>query len=100
MLLPVIRTGCDLGIFKEIVDHGKPVSSEELANPSAASPLLLSLQNMLNLATTILTVTPGRLLRYLAAFDVIRETAPDTNTASDTTRVLAQPEWRSATDFW
>lgn len=96
----MIRTDSDLAIFKKNVDHGKPNSSEALAKTPAASPLLRSLQIILNLVTTILTGTVGRLLRYRDAFDVTRETALETYTASDTTKVLAQPEWRSATDFW
>ncbi|KAJ6782143.1 hypothetical protein PWT90_07435 [Aphanocladium album] len=77
--LPVVRAGCDLGLFNHIVDSVQPLSSAALADRCGASPLLL-----------------GRLLRYMASVDVVREVAPDTYSATTTTRTLASRDWQSA----
>ncbi|OAQ97914.1 hypothetical protein LLEC1_05338 [Akanthomyces lecanii] len=79
-MLPVVRAGCDLGLFNHIGDSAQPLSSAQLANKCGTSPLLL-----------------GRLLRYMASLDVVRETAPDAYSATTTTtRALATRDWQSA----
>lgn len=94
MTLPIIRAGCDLGLFRRIVDSPAPLSSAQLADEcgsdggdggdgSKPSPVLLS-----------------RLLRYLASIDVVRETAPDRYGSTNTTRTLATREWQSAVLYY
>ncbi|KAI4133410.1 MAG: hypothetical protein LQ347_002190 [Umbilicaria vellea] len=75
----VVRTGCDLGIFKALVESDTPLSVEQLSGSSGADPLLI-----------------GRLLRYLAATRMITETSKDHFTASNSTQALANPAIHSA----
>jgi hypothetical protein len=56
----MVKTGCDLGIFKALAESEEPLNIEQLAKPSGADPVLL-----------------GRILRYLAATRYITETSKD-----------------------
>ncbi|MCJ1381158.1 hypothetical protein MMC17_004267 [Xylographa soralifera] len=70
----VVRAGCDLGFFTTLAASEKPLSVEQLGQPSGADPLLV-----------------GRLLRYLAAIRMIAESSKDHFSANQATKTLANP---------
>lgn len=72
--VPMIKAGCDIGLFKTLVASQTPLTTAEIANATKAEPALL-----------------GRILRYLAATRFIMETGKDQFGANLNTQSLADP---------
>ncbi|OAA56177.1 O-methyltransferase [Niveomyces insectorum RCEF 264] len=72
--VPMIKTGCDIGLFKTLVESQRPLTLAEIATSTKAEPALL-----------------GRVLRYLAATRFITETGKDQFGANISTQSLADP---------
>ncbi|PYI00143.1 S-adenosyl-L-methionine-dependent methyltransferase [Aspergillus ellipticus CBS 707.79] len=70
-----IETAVDLGVFSELVG-GEPKSVDELAVATGSDPVLLS-----------------RILKHLAALEVITETGPDEYTATNFATTLSLPRY-------
>ncbi|KAL1971164.1 hypothetical protein VTN77DRAFT_115 [Rasamsonia byssochlamydoides] len=77
--IAVVRTGCDLGLFKALADSSAPVSVKALAASTGADELLL-----------------GRILRYLASIRLVVETGKDQFTGNNCTAALANPAIQGA----
>lgn len=75
----MIKTGCDLGVFKALSASKIPLSVEKLAEPTGAEPLLL-----------------GRIMRYLASIRMVTETGKDQFTGNNATKALADPSIHGA----
>jgi demethylsterigmatocystin 6-O-methyltransferase len=80
--IPMVKAGCDLGIFKALIESPKPLSVEQLVEPSGAEPLLL-----------------GRILRYLASIRMISETTRDHFHHNNATKALANPSIEGAINY-
>ena len=72
--VPIIKAGCDIGLFKIFVASQTPLTTAEIANAVKAEPALL-----------------GRILRYLTATRFIMETGKDQFGANLNTQSLADP---------
>jgi hypothetical protein len=72
--VPMIKAGCDIGLFKMLVASQTPLTTAEIAKATKAEPALL-----------------GRILRYLAATRFITETGKDLFGANLSTQSLADP---------
>ncbi|CAG7930130.1 unnamed protein product [Penicillium olsonii] len=71
----MLRVGADLGLFTLLAKNKGPLKVEEIASSTNASPQLLE-----------------RILRYLGATSVIKESAANEYTATMLTHVLADPK--------
>lgn len=78
----MVKTGCDLDIYRTLVASKKPLSVETLAEPFGADPLLL-----------------GRILRYLSSTGMIMETGMDHFHHNSTTQALADPSIQGAVNY-
>jgi 2-polyprenyl-6-methoxyphenol hydroxylase-like FAD-dependent oxidoreductase len=81
--IALIKLGGDLGIFKSLAESKTPLSSEQLAKPNDASPLLVS-----------------RIVRYLVANRLVGEVAPDRYVARKATYTFASPGIESPMRFF
>ncbi|PHH66063.1 hypothetical protein CDD81_588 [Ophiocordyceps australis] len=79
----LIKLGGDMQIFKSLVDSKTPLSSAQLAKPTAADPRLVA-----------------RIVRYLAANRLVAQVAPDQFTAQQTTHTLADPRIQGPMRFF
>ena len=70
----LVKVGIDLGIFQALASSSTPLCSKRLAKPAMADPALV-----------------GRILRYMAANNLIQETGPDHYIASRATHAFADP---------
>jgi len=70
----VVRTGVDLKLYDLLCASKSPLSVDEIAKATGAKPQLT-----------------GRLLRFLASVDVIKETSKDTFTSNNVTKNLTIP---------
>ena len=76
------KVGFDLKLFDTIVANKGPITTSELAEKTGAAPLLL-----------------GRLLRCMAASNMVTEAAEDTYQASNITEHLATPLGKAMIKF-
>ncbi|KAI1379800.1 S-adenosyl-L-methionine-dependent methyltransferase [Hypoxylon crocopeplum] len=68
-----VQVGMNLGLFRHLVEASEPLAVDRIAEKTKAEPQLIS-----------------RLLRYLAAIQVVGETSRDEYTANQTTRNLTE----------
>ncbi|KAI1414908.1 S-adenosyl-L-methionine-dependent methyltransferase [Hypoxylon sp. FL1857] len=78
MILTICQVACDLNIFVQLTEANSPLSTESLAATSGADPSFI-----------------GRILRFLASNDIVRETGEDEFTANAVTRTLARPGFQA-----
>lgn len=78
----MIKTGINIGLFKTLVAHQKPLTVAELASATNAEPTFL-----------------GRILRYLAATRFITETGKDQFGANLSTQSLADPAIEGSVNY-
>lgn len=77
-----IRVSIDLNIFTLLTSSPTPLTLSSLSHQTGADPILL-----------------GRFLRHQASLGIIKETAKDEFTASQTTKNIAAPEIQSGLIF-
>lgn len=76
-----IRIGCDLDIFSLLSSNGA-MNIDQLASKNGADPILL-----------------GRICRYLASINMIKETGKDTFSATNITETLSDPAAQAGVYF-
>lgn len=77
------RMAIDLNLYQTLVDHGSPMTAEQLAAPVKASPQLVN-----------------RIARKLANARMIDETGPGTYAPNKLTKILTVPKYYEGTRFW
>ena len=82
MEMALAKTATDLRIFDLVLENKKPITTAELVEKTGAAPLLL-----------------GRLLRWLASFQMLRETAEDTFEGNNISENLVTPLGKAMARF-
>lgn len=91
----MLRIGADLGLFGFLTKSGGPLTVDQLAKLTGASPELLGedLHTVQYICRTLIEIhCVERILRYLAATDMIKETGANQYSANSNTYVLADPK--------
>lgn len=94
----MLRVGVDLGLFTLLSKSETPLSVDEIAMATSASPQLLGETSALTIFMPKTLTGIGdleRILRYLAARNMIKETGANEYTAIRITHVLGDPEGKA-----
>lgn len=91
--LPLTRVGIDRGLFKTLSNSENSQKVDTLAETCGIAPELLGM-HLLQFHSRCHSNFPntGRILRYFASIDIVKETGLDEFAASATTKALASPE--------
>lgn len=90
----ILRIGADLGLFKLLAQNEHPLQVEAIAKLTSSSSELLGTKfPAVNIFSMLIEIDViERLLRYLAAANIIKETGTNEYTASAVTHVMADPK--------
>ena len=87
--------GVDVGIFEALNESKEPLSAATLAQKTGTAPELLGSKRMMAKKLSS-WLSLGRILRFLAAEGLVKDTSKDHFTSNSTTSALADKSYQGA----